>query len=40
MSGESHALTWVPLNRLHEVTDTPGVLVLREKLALFLSGGA
>ncbi|QAX29806.1 NUDIX hydrolase [Leisingera sp. NJS204] len=40
VSGESHALAWVPLNRLHEVTETPGVLVLREKLALFLSGGA
>ncbi|UWQ76483.1 NUDIX hydrolase [Leisingera sp. M658] len=40
VSGESHTLAWVPLDRLQEVTESPGVLVLREKLALFLSGGA
>lgn len=31
-SDESHALEWVPLDRLHERTDAPGVLVLRDKL--------
>ncbi len=36
-SGESHALAWVPLAQLEEVTDSPGVLVLREKLEPFLS---
>lgn len=36
-SDESHALAWVPLDQLEEVTDSPGVLVLREKLARFLS---
>ncbi|MCB4455555.1 NUDIX hydrolase [Leisingera sp. McT4-56] len=35
-SDESHALAWVPLKQLEEVTDSPGVLVLREKLAPFL----
>lgn len=39
-SGESHALAWVPVDRLEEVTDSPGVLVLRSKLARFLNGGA
>ncbi|CUI01057.1 NUDIX hydrolase [Leisingera aquaemixtae] len=39
-SGESHALAWVPLSQLAEVTESPGVQVLREKLAPFLSGGA
>lgn len=38
-SDESHALAWVPLDQLHEVTESPGVLVLREKLARFLSSG-
>ncbi|MFY0311408.1 hypothetical protein ACFMBG_16075 [Leisingera sp. D0M16] len=37
-SDESHALAWVPLDQLEEVTESPGVLVLREKLARFLSG--
>lgn len=36
-SDESHALAWVPLKQLEEVTDSPGVLVLRDKLAPFLS---
>ncbi|KIC30082.1 MULTISPECIES: NUDIX hydrolase [unclassified Leisingera] len=36
-SGESHALAWVPLSQLEEVTDSPGVLVLRDKLEPFLS---
>lgn len=36
-SGESHALAWVPITRLEEVTDSSGVLVLREKLEPFLS---
>ncbi|MBY6055819.1 NUDIX hydrolase [Leisingera daeponensis] len=35
-SGESHALAWVPLSQLEEVTGSPGVLVLRDKLAPFL----
>ncbi|MEX0301147.1 MAG: NUDIX hydrolase [Leisingera sp.] len=39
-SAESHALAWVPLQQLEEVTDSPGVLVLRDKLKPFLSGGA
>jgi len=34
-SDESHALEWVPLDRLHERTDAPGVLVLRDKLPAF-----
>ncbi|WP_424979103.1 NUDIX hydrolase [Leisingera sp. S232] len=35
-SEESHSLAWVPLKRLAEVTGSPGVLVLRDKLAPFL----
>ena len=35
-SDESHALAWVPLQQLEEVTNSPGVLVLRDKLAPFL----
>lgn len=37
LSDESNALEWVPLERLHERTDAPGVLVLREKLPGFLA---
>lgn len=37
---ESHALAWVPVDRLEDVTDAPSVLVLREKLDLFLSSAA
>ncbi|KIC17546.1 NUDIX hydrolase [Leisingera sp. ANG-Vp] len=36
-SAESHALAWVPLEQLEEVTDSPGVLVLRDKLQPFLA---
>ncbi|MEW2913379.1 NUDIX hydrolase [Leisingera sp. JC11] len=36
LSGESHALAWVPLTQLEEATDSPGVLVLRDKLEPFL----
>ncbi|WP_446720300.1 NUDIX hydrolase [Leisingera sp. ANG-M1] len=36
-SAESHALAWVPLEQLEEVTDSPGALVLRDKLQPFLS---
>lgn len=32
VSAESKDLAWVPLDRLHEVTDRPSVLVLRDKL--------
>ncbi|WP_291734650.1 NUDIX hydrolase [Leisingera sp. F5] len=35
VSGESYALAWVPLDRLEEVTESPGVLVLREKLSCY-----
>jgi len=35
-SDESHELAWVPLDQLEAVTQSPGVLVLREKLARFL----
>lgn len=36
-SAESKALAWVPLNRLSDVTDLEGVLILPEKLEQFLS---
>lgn len=36
-SDESHALAWVPLERLHEKTDAAGVLVLRDKLPAVLN---
>ncbi len=34
-SGESKDLAWVPIDRLHEVTSSPSVLVLRDKLPRF-----
>ncbi len=40
VSEESHALEWVPVGKLGDYTDAPSVLVLREKLDLFVNGGA
>jgi 8-oxo-dGTP pyrophosphatase MutT (NUDIX family) len=37
VSTESHALAWVPLAQLDEVTDAASVLVLRDKLEGFLA---
>ncbi|MDE4172696.1 NUDIX hydrolase [Phaeobacter sp. PT47_59] len=37
VSDESHALEWVPLQRLHEKTDAASVLVLRDKLPAVLN---
>lgn len=40
VSHESHALEWVPVDRLEERTTAPSVLVLREKLPGFLRGAS
>ncbi|MQQ06882.1 NUDIX hydrolase [Epibacterium sp. SM1979] len=40
VSDESHDLAWVPIAELEQMSDAPSVLVLRDKLARFLSGGA
>ncbi|MGR3759665.1 NUDIX hydrolase [Roseobacteraceae bacterium NS-SX3] len=39
-SSESRALAWVPIGALETVTDAAGVLVLREKLPMFLQKSA
>lgn len=36
VSGESHALEWVPLERLREKTNAVSILAMRDKLPLFL----
>lgn len=39
-SEESHALEWVPLDRLHERADASSVLVLRDKLPMALNAAS
>lgn len=38
-SSESHALAWVGLDEMEQYTQSPSVLVLRDKLAAFLKWG-